>query len=147
MKSHGFGCPPTSILPRSTRVAFEPCWALVPEEQRELFQLRARQKLAALRVLWRAPGSCEPQTVLCVTGKSHSFLFWGLLRDGDRDLPGAPTQMPPVRRKDMFYQSESLLFEFLVRSLIASKNQHREVNNDSGFILVLFPFLHFFLTF
>lgn len=69
-----------------------------------------------------------------------------MLRDGDRDLPGAPTQMPPVRRKDMFYQSESLLFEFLVRSLIASKNQHREVNNDSGFILVLFPFLHFFFN-
>lgn len=70
-----------------------------------------------------------------------------MLRDGDRDLLGAPTQMPLVRRKDMFYQSESLLFEFLVRSLIASKNQHREVNNDSGFILVLFPFLQFFLTF
>lgn len=83
----------------------------------------------------------EPQAVLCVTGKSHSFLFWGMLRDGDNELPGAPTQMPAVRRKGMFYQSESLLFEFLVRSLIASKNQHREVNNDSGFILVLFSFL------
>lgn len=43
----------------------------------------------------------------------------------------------------MFYQSESLLFEFLVRSLISSKNQHGEVNNDSGFILVLFFFLPF----
>jgi len=44
----------------------------------------------------------------------------------------------------MFYQSESLLFEFLVRSLISSKNQHGEVNNGSGFILVLFFFLPLF---
>lgn len=44
----------------------------------------------------------------------------------------------------MFYQSESLLFEFLVRSLISSKNQHGEVNNDSTFILVLFFFLPLF---
>lgn len=46
----------------------------------------------------------------------------------------------------MFYQSESLLSEFLVRSLISSKNQHGEVNNDSGFIFVLCLFLPF-LTF
>lgn len=52
--------------------------------------------------------------------------------------------MPAVGRKDMFYQSESLLFEFLVRSLISSKNQHGEVNNDSVFILVLFLFLPLF---
>lgn len=44
----------------------------------------------------------------------------------------------------MFYQSASLLFEFLVRSLISSKNQHGEVNNDSTFILVLFSFLPLF---
>lgn len=48
-------------------------------------------------------------------------------------------------RKDMFYQSESLLFEFLVRSLISSKNQHGEVNNDSGFILVHFFFFPFII--
>lgn len=52
--------------------------------------------------------------------------------------------MPAVGRKDMFYQSEPLLFEFLVRSLISSKNQHGEVNNDSVFILVLFFFLPLF---
>lgn len=51
--------------------------------------------------------------------------------------------MPAAGRKDMFYQIESLLFEFLVRSLIASKNQHGEVNNESSFILVLFFFLRF----
>lgn len=57
--------------------------------------------------------------------------------------------MPAVGRKDVFYQSESLLFEFLLKSLISSKNQHGEVNNDSGFISVLFfslPLFNFLIA-
>lgn len=77
---------------------------------------------------------------LFVAGKSQSPPE----RNGDHRLAGAALQLPAAGRKDVFYQSESLLSEFLVRSLISSQNQHGEVNNDSGFIFVLCLFLPLF---
>lgn len=100
--------PPFALIPAP--LLFQLWWVWAPKEGRELSEPH-----------WQPLGCASPGTGRCLA----PLQGWGCRSPSLQGIPGCRSSSPAARgRKDVFYRSESLLFEFLLWRLISSQNQH-----------------------